>query len=272
MNLKKVQNPSFTLVELLIVIAVIVILISILLPALSKARGAAHRITCSSNLKQFTLWNANYINDFQGWATPYAILGKRWYILYGELGYVPKEIKYTYNSSTKPVGYISTKIRCPVSRRTIAGTIQSHPSDWWNYIPQSNKYGLNANFGYTENSQTAAQVVLIKVSKVKQPTRRIVFGDASEGISGGIYATIDGVNRPLHDGHSRATPISFLDGHVTAKDPYSLNAPGTIPGRDSESGVEIPAVITSHSSSSKEILYSWGYNGSYGNYRYDYPQ
>ena len=65
-DMKSNKKKAFTLIELLVVVSIIALLVSILLPSLSKAREQARAVVCASNMRQWALYISVYAGDTEG--------------------------------------------------------------------------------------------------------------------------------------------------------------------------------------------------------------
>ena len=73
-------SVGFTLVELLVVVAVLAIIAAILIPMLCRVRELAYRTECASNLRQLGQAFAQYSTDWNGfWPSPGGLVGDRGY-------------------------------------------------------------------------------------------------------------------------------------------------------------------------------------------------
>lgn len=100
-------NLYFTIVELIVVIAITMILAGMFLPALNKARLKAKELYCASNLNQLSKITTMYANDYNNFLIPIytdASAGKSWPLNLQLLGYSKNILSLRENAFKPPVG------------------------------------------------------------------------------------------------------------------------------------------------------------------------
>lgn len=194
------RKTSFTLAELLVTVSIIIILMSLILPALGKAKETGRTILCLSNEKQCAISGISYAGDFNGYIMVYsATINWPWTKFLYRNGYM-NDFNSSLCPSWTPHKYDST----------ISGMM------YFSYgmlrYRESNSFFLRIVDDYTYRA--------LIVPKVTSPSDYFFYSDSLSLASGIMYQqqgyeyTVEtwGVER-IHARHSSKANIVFLDGH-----------------------------------------------------------
>ncbi len=216
-------RPAFTLIELLIVLAVLSLLAALLFPVFAHAREKARRTVCASNLRQIGLAAMQYEGDNDG-------------LLFHALGHAEESGLVTYWSfcwNTLPLPNKTVDTSCgplaPFLRSAAVWNCPSatglHAADYFNPVPPP--YGLNVAFARAELGQGHP----VSLAQAEVPAETIFAADSATGPDPGgrpswskdIFLPSD--HDPAVQGrHSGMANVVWLDGHVSARKPVASDA------------------------------------------------
>lgn len=151
------MKKIFTLVELLIVIAIISILSALLLPALNKARSKAYSTHCTNNYRQIHISAMGYADTYQ--YMPCRIKGAGAFSQMYKAGFL----------HIVPNGLIS----CPLYPEEEYRVSSSSANNY-----QYPQYLWNSHLGHTKNDGVDILYSHVTLSSIRRPSYCLVMGDA----------------------------------------------------------------------------------------------
>lgn len=219
------MKKYFSLIELLIVFAIIAVLSAMLLPALNSAREKAKAITCISNMKQSSLCIAQYSNDNNDTmmmldTSSFWLSWAGWLVFTG------------YMNTTDTISFCPSSDPKPPAEN---GSSTSNGRDRWAISEMRvSKYAYTENFkGCFEGNPTRGDWSItyggdtnqryIDLKRVTRLSDFFLIGDITTATGGNHARWYWYTNHYFWRIHSpNAFNLLFADGHAEAKSEYFI--------------------------------------------------
>ncbi len=228
------RKKSFTLIELLIVIAIIAILAALLMPALSNAKKTAKTVQCKSNMKQFGVLCAQYCLDNSDFTPPNLDSGRKFHDGNGTQDYAwfeylndiisPSEGNFTESTGSvlkknsvhhlmmsKSIGENAGR---PAAIFACPEALAINSAEYkYCYIANATNDYRHAQDRFCNAFMNTNLWTKIKLSGIRFPSRLAAFGEGSESPTTRNQFHLSNINY-YRFSHKRQMNVTYADGHV----------------------------------------------------------